>query len=211
MASPDKRFVVAPEAPAQRQDEALRCLFVEGLPSLEVARRFGYSPGAFRVLCHQFLHDPAKRAGFFQAPRHGPPTAPVRDRVRHRAIARRKWNLSVSDIQRELAEAGYSTSINAPAVLLREEGCARLPRRREDERPPAVKPEPAAVADVRALRLAPRTFRTRGGGPFLFVLRMRNLALPAVVREAGLPGSPMIPAEQAVRALLALKLLGKER
>jgi len=209
--SRDARFFLAPEAPLHRQYEALRCFFVEGVPSHQVARRFSYSPGAFRVLCHQFRHDPAKRAGFFQVVKHGPQTAPARDRVRHLAVAMRKRNLSVYDIQRELAETGHAISINALAVLLREEGFARLPRRREDERPRTVKPERAAVADIRALSLAPRTFRTRVGGLFFFVPLMRQIDLGAVVRQAGLPGSPMIPAEQAVRILLALKLLGNER
>lgn len=176
-----------------------------------MARRFGYSPGAFRVLCHQFRHDPTKRAGFFQPIKHGPQTAPVRDRVRTLAVAMRKKNLSVYDIQRELAEAGRATSINALTVLLCEEGFARLPRRADDERPRRVKPDTAAVADVRTLSLAPRSFRTRVGGLFLFVPLMQQIDLAAVVRRARLPTSKMIPAEQALRTLLALKLLGKER
>jgi len=209
--SREARFFLAPDAPLHRQYEALRGFFVEGAPSHVVAHRFGYSPGAFRVLCHQFRHDPTKRAGFFQALKHGPQTAPVRDRVRTLAIAMRKTNLSVYDIQRELAEAGHPISINALSVLLREEGFARLPRRPEQERPQRVKPEAAAVADVRTMSLAPRSFRTRVGGLFLFVPLMRQLDLAAVVRQATLPTSTMIPAEQAVRTLLALKLLGKER
>jgi len=189
----------------------LRGFFVEGQPSHVVARRFGYSPGAFRVLCHQFRRDPVKRDSFFQSIKHGPQAAPVRDRVRELAVAMRKKNLSVYDIQRELAEAGHPISINALSVLLREEGFARLPRRPEHERPQRVKPAASAVADVRTLSLAPRSFRTRVGGLFLFVPLMRQLDLAAVVRQAALPTSKMIPAEQAVRTLLALKLVGKER
>jgi hypothetical protein len=34
--------------------EALRAFFLEGRPSHEVARDFGYSAGSFRVLCHAF-------------------------------------------------------------------------------------------------------------------------------------------------------------
>ena len=209
--SREARFFLAPDAPLHRQYEALRGFFVEGAPSHVVAHRFGYSPGAFRVLCHQFRHDPTKRAGFFQTLKHGPQTAPVRDRVRTLAIAMRKTNLSVYDIQRDLAEAGHPISINALSVLLREEGFARLPRRPEHARPQRVKPEAAAVADVRTVSLAPRSFRTRVGGLFLFVPLMRQLDLAAVVRRAALPTSTMIPAEQAVRTLLALKLVGKER
>jgi hypothetical protein len=135
----------------------------------------------------------------------------VRDRVRRLVVAMRKRNLSVYDIQRELAQAGHTVSVNTLILLLREEGFARLPRRRDDERPQAIRPEPAAAADVRVLSLSPRSFRTRAGGLFLFVPLMRDLRLADVVRQAGLPGSDMIPAEQAVRSLLALKLLGKER
>jgi hypothetical protein len=127
------------------------------------------------------------------------------------AIALRKRNLSVYDMQRELAEAGHTISIASLSCLLRQEGFARLPRRREDERPAYPKPEAAAIADVRAVNLTARTFATRLGGLFCFVPLMRDLRLTEVIRQAQLPGSTMIPAEQALRALLALKLLGKER
>jgi hypothetical protein len=123
----------------------------------------------------------------------------------------RKKNLSVYDIQRELAGAGHKISINALSILMREEGFTRLPRRRDDERPVTVRPEIAAVADVRALDLSPRSFRTRIGGLFLFAPLMKDLDLGRVLSKIDLPGSSMIPAEQAVRALLALKLIGKER
>lgn len=209
--SAEAQFFLAPEKPLHRQYEALRAFFVEGGHSHEVARKFAYTPGAFRVLCHEFRHDPEKRNSFFQDVRHGPQTAPVRDRVRTLAIAMRKKNLSVYDIQRELAAAGHTISINALSVLIREEGFDRLPRRRDDERPVTVKPEAAAVADIKAINLSPRSFRTRLGGLFLFVPLMRDIDLRRVVQSVDLPGSGMIPAEQAVRSLLALKLIGKER
>jgi hypothetical protein len=202
---------LAPESAVHRQYEALRAYFVEQLPSHQVASRFGYTPGSFRVLCHQFRHDPDWRAAFFSSPRLGTtPTSP-RDRVRELVIAMRKRNLSVYDIQRELVDAGHTLSINTLAVLLREEGFARLPRRHDDERPPALRPEVAASADVRLLSLAPRSFRTRVGGLFLFVPLMRDIRLGEVLARANLPGSQLIPAEQALRTLLALKLIGTER
>ena len=208
---PNENFFLSPQLPLQRQYEALRAFFVDEEPSADVARRFGYSPGAFRVLCHQFRHDPEKRASFFRQPQRGPQSAPARDPVRELAVAMRKRNLSVYDIQRELAETGHTLSINSLTVLLREEGFARLPRRADDERPPAVKPEVAAVADVRRLDLSPRSFRTPLAGLFLFVPLLDRIDLPRVVTAAGLPGSQMIPAAQAVRSLLALKLIGAER
>jgi hypothetical protein len=203
-------FFLSPQDPLHRQYEALRTYFVEQLPSHQVAARFGYSPGAFRVLCHQFRHDPDKRC-FFRQPRHGPQAAPARDRVRALVIAMRKRNLSVYDIQRELAAVGQSISINALSVLLREEGFARLPRRRDEQRPPALKPEAAAVADVRHLDLSARSFRTPLAGLFLFIPLLAPIDLNQVVAAGPLPGSKMIPATAAVRSLLALKVLGKQR
>src|SRR6266566_2610731 len=163
------RFFLSPQFPLQRQYEALRAYFVDEEPSGDIARRFGYSAGAFRVLCYQFRHDPQKRASFFRQPQRGPQSSPARDRVRDLAVAMRKRNLSVYDMQRELAAAGHTISVNSLTVLLREEGFARLPRRADDERPVTVKPEIAEVANVRRLDLSPRSFRTSLAGLFLFV------------------------------------------
>jgi len=209
--SSDARFFLVPEEPLHRQYEALRAFFVDGQPSHDVARRFGYTPGAFRVLCHEFRHDPEKRNSFFQHIKHGPQSAPVRDRVRDLAVALRKKNLSVYDIQRELASAGHSISINALSTLMHEEGFERLPRRRDEERPATIRPEAAAIANIKALDLSPRSFRTRVGGLFLFVPLMERINLRGVLGRVDLPGSRMVPAEQAVRTLLAMKLAGKER
>ena len=203
-------FFLSPQESLHRQYEALRAYFVEQLPSAEAAQRFGYSSGSFRVLCHQFRHDPGKRSAFFR-PLPRTHSAPARDPVRELVIAMRKRNLSVYDIQRELAEADHRISVNALTVLLREEGFARLPRRRDEERPTAIKAETAEVADVRRLDLSPRSFRTTAAGLFLFVPLLEGIDLQRVVEAGRLPGSKMIPAEQAVRSLLALKLLGTER
>jgi DNA-directed RNA polymerase specialized sigma24 family protein len=47
-------FFRQPACPAQRQYEALRAVFVGGLPQSDAAARFGYSPDAFRQLVHRF-------------------------------------------------------------------------------------------------------------------------------------------------------------
>jgi hypothetical protein len=52
--TPCQRFFREPSGPLQRQYEALRAVFIEGLPQKDVAGRFGYSYDAFRQLVHQF-------------------------------------------------------------------------------------------------------------------------------------------------------------
>ncbi len=76
--------------------------------------------------------------------------------------------------------------------------------RRLDRQP---RPRPTCAP----LSLEPRSFRTRLGGFFFFVPLLKDIRLTDVLRQADLPGSQMIPAEQALRSLLALKLVGNER
>jgi hypothetical protein len=97
-------------------------------------------------------------------------------------------------MQRELAAAGHTISINSLILLLREEDFSRLPRRADGERPRTVKPEIAEVADVRRLDLSPRSFRTPWAGLFLFVPLLDRIDLPSVVTAARLPGTKRIPA-----------------
>jgi hypothetical protein len=203
-----QRFL-QPTNSTQRQYEALRAFFVDELPSAEAAARFGYTAGSFRVLVHQFRQDPQR--DFFIPPVRGPKTAPKQDRLRERVIALRKQNLSIYDISQALHAEGHSLSPAAVSLLLTNEGFARLPRRLDDERPPGPRPTTAAVADVRALNLEPRQLRTQFGGLFLFLATLARLPLDRILRQAGFPGSSMIPAGQAVRSLLALKLFGSAR
>src|SRR2546422_6061469 len=53
-----ERVFLEPTDPTHRQYEALRAYCVEGLPSQEVAKRFGYTRGSFRVLCHHSANTP---------------------------------------------------------------------------------------------------------------------------------------------------------
>src|SRR6516162_4648506 len=76
----------------------------------------------------------------------------------------------------------------------------------------AAQAERPAIADCRALGLAPgRHLRTRVAGLFLFLPLLARLNFADLVRQAGYPGSRMVPAPAALLSLLALKLLDKER
>jgi hypothetical protein len=49
-----RRFFLEPSCAQQRQYEALRAVFIDGLSQKDAALRFKYSPGAFRLLVMQF-------------------------------------------------------------------------------------------------------------------------------------------------------------
>jgi Transposase DDE domain len=203
-----KRFLVPANA-THRQYEALRAFFVDGLSSAQAATRFGYTPGSFRVLVHEFRNQPVRE--FFRLTTRAGRSPGKQERLRQHVVMLRKQNLSVHDISRVLVREGESLSPAAVAAILKEEGFAKLPRRNDDERPDRPRPVVADVADVRQLDLAPRSFRTKFGGLFLFLPYLIPTRLNAVLAQSGFPGSKMVPAECAVRSLLALKLFGNAR
>src|SRR5713101_6630804 len=208
--NPDNAFFLKPDHPRHRQYEALRAYFVEDLSSREVARRFGYQPGSFRILVFRFRHEMDR--AFFRDVVRGPQTQPKKDAVRERNVALRKENLSVYDIRDKLEQAGHNPlSVTAIQEVLRSEGFARLPRRGDDERPRAPRADPDAVADVRTFSLESRTFTTHAGGLFLLLPILAGFGLDRLVEQSGFPGTKMIPATHAVRTALLMKLLGKSR
>jgi hypothetical protein len=203
-----RTFFLEPALPKHRQYEALRAYFVEGRPSQAVARAFGYSPGAFRVLCHGFSHNP--QPAFFLTTRPGPRTQPKKSAARSLIIALRKQNHSVYEISESLKTQKLPLSPTAVREVLKAEGFAALPRRLDEERPQRPHPTAQAVADVRAFSLAPRRFLTECGGLFLFLPELARLPIESLAEAARLPGSRMIPPAHALRACLALKLWSLE-
>ena len=191
------RFFAEPTTARQRQYEALRAFFLDGLTSKEVARRFGYSHGAFRILCHDFRRG--LLPDFFTTIRPGPREQPKKSKARDQVLALRKRNYSIYDISRALKQQGITLSATAVREILAAEGFAPLPRRLDEERPVLIGPTTEAVADVRAFALSPREFTTRVGGLFLFVPDLIRLDCEALARNAKLPGSLTEEAGQGSR------------
>ena len=152
-----RRFT-EPANATHRQYEALRAYFVEGLSGVEAARRFGYTPGSFRVLVHQFRRDPDRP--FFVPPAKGPQAAPKADPVRDRIVALRKQNLSIYDISRALHDEGHPArpgrrlpgpqgrGVRPPPPPRRRRAPAGSPAHHgRCRRRPAARPDPPATAN----------------------------------------------------------------
>jgi len=207
-----EKWFLEPANATHRQYEALRAVFVDGTTYSGAARKFGYSEGTLKVMCSKFRRDPQRQ--FFVDPQRGrTPKAQVDPEadITTKIVVLRKQNLSVYDIAQRLGADGRSLSAPAVGRILKQQGFAKLPRRKEDERPDAKKVEQAAVADVRELDLSKRSFNTKFGGLFLFLPMLAQVPFEQLAKEAQLPGSKMIPAPHALRAILALKLFGNAR
>lgn len=201
------QLFLAPQNATHRQYESLRAYFVEKLPGPEIARRFGYTPGSVQQLVHQFRQQPDRT--FFIEPTR--PGVKADEAVRNQIVQLRKQNLSVYDISEALKKEGSARTPVAVSQVLRQEGFVKLPRRGDDERLPGTKPTAADPADARALSLKPHTVRTKFGGLFLFLPALAELGFDRVIGRCDLPGTQRIPAAQAMRSLLALKLFGTQR
>jgi hypothetical protein len=204
-----RRFFAKPATARHRQYEALRAFYMDHLPSADVARRFGYTAGAFRVLCHAFRRGDLPE--FFAATRPGRHDQPKKSRAHDQIVALRKRNYSVYEISQTLKEQGAPLSATAVREVLAAEGFAPLPRRLDEERPVRIGPNAQAVANVGDFVLSPREFITRMGGLFLFVPDLVQLESDTLAQAAKLPGSRMVPSAHALRASLALKLWAIER
>lgn len=158
-----RSFFLEPQHPKHRQYEALRAYYIDGRPSHDVARAFGYSSGAFRVLCHSFLRE--SNPSFFATSRPGPRSQPKKTAARALVITLRKQNHSVYEISHALKQKKVPLSPTAVRELLKAEGFAALPRRLDEERPQQPRSTIEAVANVRAFSLSPRKFFTRSGWP----------------------------------------------
>lgn len=204
-------FFLKPQNSKHRQYEALRSFFIENTPGKTVAANFGYRYGTFRLLCHQFKNDTRKE--FFIQSKPGPRYGTKRDATTDEIISLRKQNHSVIDISRILKE---EKEINVSSVwiwnILKEEGFARLPRRKDEERPTFEKAEQAAYADIRQFSLLPGTaLQTKIGGVFLALKILADLTVHTIPQQLNWYGSKMIPTTNAFISCLLLKLIGMER
>lgn len=206
---PGAEFFQQPQTAIQRQYEALRAYLLEARSAKQVAERFGYSTLTLYALARELR---AGRLRFFEPAKPGPKKAPKREAAHDRVIELRKQNYSVYDIQKILRAENCTLSHVLIHQILREEGFAKLPRRRDDERPTVIRPEVAEVADIRQLDWENfENFETEGSALFVFVPLLVEWGLHRWVRQASLPGSKRIPALQSILSMLALKLVGTER
>lgn len=207
----DASFFINPALGWQKRYEALRAFFVERLPAKIVAERFDYSPGYFRLLCHQF------RTGKIDFSEPVPEGKAKRRRisgqVRKKIIGWRKQRLSAGDIAELLNEDGVEISIRTVERVLAEEGFPKLPRRTRLKIGLTVKKAevPQRSETISLAGVEGDVWESSGAGVFLFAPFLAQFDINEIIRSAGLPGTKYIPAQSYLLSFLALKLLGTER
>ena len=182
----------------QRRYEALRAYFVDGLTYEQAGRRFGYTRWAMINLVRE--HRAGKLNLFAPPRRPGPPpgSAPAKDRARGRVIELRRQGLSTYEISARLAAEGRPLNRTSVAEILAGEGFGRLIRRSQ----PEASASPATAGRDTGLPRAavidwdawPGRLDSIRAGLLLVVPDLVALDLPALIANAGYPGTSVIPA-----------------
>jgi len=207
----DEKYFLYPTHDWQRRYEAMRASFVERLPAKIVAERFGYSPSYIHLLRHQFIHGKID----FSEPVPEGKTARRRvdSKIRLKICNWRQHRLSAGEITQLLSEEDVELSVRTVERLLAEEGFTKLPRRSRLKLGLTVKGAkvPTVSEAITISAVTGKHVGCEAAGVFLFAPFIEKLNISNIVKQAGLPGTKMIPATSYLLSFLALKLIGTER
>lgn len=204
------KFFKNPSTPGQRQYEALRAHFIEGVPGKEVARRYRYTYAAFNSLKQKFKTGSLK---FFVTTPRGPKGPRVSSKLRDMIVDYRRKNVSAYQIAEALETLGQAVSVSTISRILETEGFPKLPRRTQlkigltkDNTITPEYAEPLVLSRLNGLEVDCAV-----GGIFLFAPLIEHFKFPAIINKTKFPDSPKIPAFHYIMSMLALKLVGHER
>jgi len=207
----NEKYFLYPAHDWQRRYEALRASFVERLSAKIIAERFGYSTSYIHLLRHQFIHG---KIDFSEPVPEGKTVRRrVDSKIRLKICNWREHRLSAGEITQLLSEEGVELSVRTVERVLAEEGFTKLPRRSRLKLGLTVKgAKVPAVAEAITVNAATgKHVDCEAAGVFLFAPFIEKLNISNIVKQAGLPGTKMIPATSYLLSFLALKLIGTER
>jgi hypothetical protein len=208
-----KQFFSQPLCSRQRQYEALKAFYHDGVSATEAAARFGFSRAYFKKLRGDFVrhlrqgHNP-----FFQQPKPGPKQRHSSADLVGQIVALRKRNYAITDIKATLQASGPAPSLETIDRILKAEGFAPLPKRTRQQRLDVAPPAKFTPPRSTTLNILDEEFTTaRAGGALIFLPLLASLGIIPAINAAGFPATREISAIQALLSLLALKLLGVPR
>jgi transposase len=205
---PGAAYFLQPTSSQQRRYEALRAYFVDDLPASQVADRFGYSTASIHQMATLLRSGKLQLFAQTKPGPKGPRKAT--GELRTKVLRLRAQDHSVTEIASALTADGLPVSAQTVWQILQADGLPRLPRRDEGRRG-----SPARLDPVKAVPLAAWPTSTRlpcdHAGLLLLVPAMADLALQALVAQAGYPHTSVLSAWQSIGTLLLAKCARRPR
>lgn len=199
--------------PAQRQYEALRAFYCDGLCAANVADKFGFTPQYFKKIRLEFaqkLRD--KIDPFFTIQKPGPKKRLTSNEVSDNIILLRKQNYSIVDIKVVLEAKEQKISLDTIDQILKSEGFAPLPKRTRKERMITAASSKFEAPKSICLKIVDEEFTTEiGAGPLIFLPLLEETGIIDAIQKVEFPSTGKINDIQSVLSFLALKLMGGMR
>lgn len=202
-----ENYFATPHTTAQKQYEALRRYFVDGLPARKVAREFGYTYRGFTTIVSEFRKK--LRAGgdqdpfFYEKPKGRKPSEQI-DSIKGTIVSLRKKNYSIGDIKVVLDSKEEAISEKGIYNILQEEGFSRLPRRSLSQKQALEQPKIQA-AKSKMIDFEEDEFKSAAAGVLAFLPYIERCGIPQAIEQAGYPGTKAIGSLNAILCFIALK------
>jgi len=210
-----EKFFARPQNTAQKQYEALRAFYAEKCPGEEVAKRFGYTLSSFYSLTRDFkrnlAHDNPEQH-FFVSKATGRKPKNDTSEANQLIINLRKKYLSVPDIKAIMDIQGKTASEGYIYSLLKKEGFARLPRRRN-----SIREKAGSVLKIEAPRsfmldFTPESFAGQNSLGILCLLPyLQQYGIDRLIQESDYPETSTISRLSSILCFVALKLSNVRR
>jgi len=202
--------------PLHKQYLALRMFFLDGRPVEQIALEFGYTVSTVYTYIRDFKEElvSLNEDPFFKDSKPGRKKLDYGGEINRLVVAYRKKNMSVPEIKSALDAQDMNVSERYISSLLTNEGFARLPRRKQNERGMIrLEDHSQSYAALRSEELnnVSEKFTSQMAGILLFLPIIRMYEIDKLIENSDYPETSVINRLSSVLAFLALKLSDIER
>lgn len=202
-----EKYFSTPHTIAQKQYDALRLYFLDNLPAVEVAKKYGYTYRGFTTIVSDFrkkLKQFPEEDPFFTVKPKGRKPGNEMNKLKKTVIDFRKKNYSVGDIKVALDGKGVAVSEKAIYNILKADGFSRLPRRSTVDRRQLERPTLQA-AKSRSLDFQAEDFKSSAAGILVFLPYLEHYGIRHAIEASDYPETKTINRLSSILSFLALK------
>jgi hypothetical protein len=201
-------FFSSPHSVAQKQYEALRMYFTQGVKAKDVAQKFGYTYRGFTTIVADFrkkLKQGQADELFFAPSKKGRHVTEPVTSANQIIIDLRKKFYSVADIKINLDSLGYKISEKTIYNVLSSNGFSKLPRRLKTTKQNLEAPKIQAPAST-VLDFENESFKSGSAGLLCFLPYLKKYGIDKLIETSDYPQTTTISRLSSILSFVCLKL-----
>ena len=209
-----KHYFESPSTISQKQYEALRQFFLEGISGKQVAENFGYTYRGFTTIVSEFrkkLKEHPQQDPFFVAKPRGRKVGHTASQARELIVALRKKYYSVEDIKVLLDSKDMVMSEGSILKIIKEEGFARLPRRSLPNKKELAPPPIEAEKSIQLPFHIRETFKSSSAGILCLLPFLKAFGIDELIARSSYPETSSIDRVSSILSFVALKACNVRR